>query len=604
MSLFYSEAILSRRGPLARIWLAAHYERKLSKSLTLQTDIGQSVGAIVGPEVVPMALRLSGQLLLGVAFRPGVVDLTEDQLQVSRNAITISAEGFDAEFLIPEQGWDLPALGNQHIARQKDITLSTAHDIPYGFNDDDFGFGIDGIGSQDWGDFDTGLSFGDDNLQPQERDDHTNEMSHRNEMRPLVSRGVGVPNPMALHAYMPGIDKDEPSHLDFGTGFDGGDFDLGDVDLELNFGDEIELPVPRDVTPNQQPPPPQPHSRATTPFTPRTAGRLAELANQHESTSKKKKTNKRQIVDTVTELKDGPGTRGRRGLGELQNQDVSEITTELRFLPRSRAVMRLLEIRANPLAYFMPTMVTPNGHFFSAAPPGIAPELAELFMIPVIDHRRSRANDVVDPNPRSPKKAQSEANFGIGSDVVGGVDHTGDFDGPSFALQDVHMESYDQRPPSVRGEVDNAGDFDMDAPAFPVEDLGLDTYDSQSCSIGIFDLRSKKDSDSQTQTQTQEAEDIERSTEQVQSKGYSQNTIKAIGVIRGGLEKEKADDKYLSFVRVSEKASRRAASAFFFELLVLGTRDCIKLTQSAEFENIEIRGKDKLWESFGAQMVA
>jgi cohesin complex subunit SCC1 len=231
--------------------------------------------------------------------------------------------------------------------------------------------------------------------------------------------------------------------------------------------------------------------------------------------------------------------------------------------------MRLLEIRANPLAYFMPTMVTPNGHFFSAAPPGIAPELAELFMIPVIDHRRSRANDVADPNPRSPKKAriavteepaveigrraESEAAFGIGSDVVGGVDHAGDFDGPSFAPQDVHMESYDPRLPSVTGEIDNTADFDMDAPALPVEDLGLDTYDSQSCSIGIFDLRSKKDSDSQTQTQTQEAEDIERSTEHVQSKGYSQNTIKAIGVIRRGLEKEKADDKYLSFVKVSEK---------------------------------------------------
>ena len=49
------------------------------------------------------------------------------------------------------------------------------------------------------------------------------------------------------------------------------------------------------------------------------------------------------------------------------------------------------------------------------------------------------------------------------------------------------------------------------------------------------------------------------------------------------------------------QASRRAASAFFFELLVLGTRDCIKLTQSKAFENIEIRGKAKLWESFGDQ---
>lgn len=64
--MFYAEAILSRRGPLAKVWLAAHWERKLSKTQTLQTDISQSVDAIMGQEVVPMALRLSGQLLLGV----------------------------------------------------------------------------------------------------------------------------------------------------------------------------------------------------------------------------------------------------------------------------------------------------------------------------------------------------------------------------------------------------------------------------------------------------------------------------------------------------------------------------------------------------------
>jgi hypothetical protein len=30
--MFYSEAILSRRGPLGKVWLAAHWERKLSKT--------------------------------------------------------------------------------------------------------------------------------------------------------------------------------------------------------------------------------------------------------------------------------------------------------------------------------------------------------------------------------------------------------------------------------------------------------------------------------------------------------------------------------------------------------------------------------------------
>lgn len=47
LSQFYSEAILSRRGPLGKVWLAAHWERKLSKAQTLQTDIGESVGNVI-----------------------------------------------------------------------------------------------------------------------------------------------------------------------------------------------------------------------------------------------------------------------------------------------------------------------------------------------------------------------------------------------------------------------------------------------------------------------------------------------------------------------------------------------------------------------------
>lgn len=64
--MFYSETLLSKTGPLARVWLSANIERKLSKSHILQADIDTSVNAIVDQGQAPMALRLSGQLLLGV----------------------------------------------------------------------------------------------------------------------------------------------------------------------------------------------------------------------------------------------------------------------------------------------------------------------------------------------------------------------------------------------------------------------------------------------------------------------------------------------------------------------------------------------------------
>ncbi|KAI0200283.1 Rec8 like protein-domain-containing protein [Astrocystis sublimbata] len=63
--MFYSEELLQRTGPLARVWLSANMH-KLSKTHVLQSNLPNSVDAIIRPNQAPLALRLSGQLLLGV----------------------------------------------------------------------------------------------------------------------------------------------------------------------------------------------------------------------------------------------------------------------------------------------------------------------------------------------------------------------------------------------------------------------------------------------------------------------------------------------------------------------------------------------------------
>ena len=62
-----NDAFLHKQGPLARVWIAAHWERKLSKSQFLQTPIPSNVDMIVEEDEGHVALRLSGQLLLGFA---------------------------------------------------------------------------------------------------------------------------------------------------------------------------------------------------------------------------------------------------------------------------------------------------------------------------------------------------------------------------------------------------------------------------------------------------------------------------------------------------------------------------------------------------------
>lgn len=41
--MFYSDSMLTKKGPLANIWLAAHWDKKLSKTQIVQTDINDSV---------------------------------------------------------------------------------------------------------------------------------------------------------------------------------------------------------------------------------------------------------------------------------------------------------------------------------------------------------------------------------------------------------------------------------------------------------------------------------------------------------------------------------------------------------------------------------
>jgi hypothetical protein len=64
--MFYSQIILAKKGPLGKIWLAAHWgDKKLGRPQIFATDIAASVESITNP-VVPLALRVSGHLLLGI----------------------------------------------------------------------------------------------------------------------------------------------------------------------------------------------------------------------------------------------------------------------------------------------------------------------------------------------------------------------------------------------------------------------------------------------------------------------------------------------------------------------------------------------------------
>lgn len=50
--MFYAHFVLTKKGPLARIWLAAHWDKKLTKAHVFETNIDSSVEAIMKPKVM------------------------------------------------------------------------------------------------------------------------------------------------------------------------------------------------------------------------------------------------------------------------------------------------------------------------------------------------------------------------------------------------------------------------------------------------------------------------------------------------------------------------------------------------------------------------
>ncbi|CAO1429194.1 unnamed protein product [Diamesa hyperborea] len=226
--MFYAHIVLAKKGPLARIWLAAHWDKKLTKAHVFETNIEQSVDGIMQPKV-KLALRTSGHLLLGVvriysrkakylladcneafvkikmAFRPGMVDLPEEHREAAVNAITLPEVFHDFDTALPElNDVDIEAQFSINQSRADEITMREDYgSLPMNMHDD--GFGDIGF------DVDT-PDLARDGLHPELEDDlfsdtlgQAHEIDHTKDPLPGTSRSV--------------LEIDQPLDDDFGQDF-------------------------------------------------------------------------------------------------------------------------------------------------------------------------------------------------------------------------------------------------------------------------------------------------------------------------------------------------------------------------------------------------
>lgn len=182
--MFYTEAVLTKQGPLARIWLAAHWDKKLTKAVVFETNLESACESVINPSV-KLALRTSGHLLLGVvriynrkarylladcneafmkiklAFRSGLtIDLPKDH-DNAKNQIFLPDDLDDLTVLPEISQNELQSAMLRNTARIEEITRkndtrSLQHSGIFrdllrnnDYEDDDFGLGTN---FDDWDD--------------------------------------------------------------------------------------------------------------------------------------------------------------------------------------------------------------------------------------------------------------------------------------------------------------------------------------------------------------------------------------------------------------------------------------------------------------------
>ncbi|XP_069895054.1 double-strand-break repair protein rad21-like protein 1 [Dipodomys merriami] len=149
VNIFYSQVLMTKQGPLFKIWLAAHCQKKLTKVQILECDLETATGQIISSKV-KIALRTSGHLLLGAVrilnrkakylltdckkvftqmqklLEPEILDLPKEKLEADYDSITLREEFHDFESHFTDffcSDTTLQEFFSRHQSRPEEITL-------------------------------------------------------------------------------------------------------------------------------------------------------------------------------------------------------------------------------------------------------------------------------------------------------------------------------------------------------------------------------------------------------------------------------------------------------------------------------------------------
>ncbi|CAI9542867.1 unnamed protein product [Staurois parvus] len=614
--MFYAHFVLSKRGPLAKIWLAAHWDKKLTKAHVFECNLESSVESIISPKV-KMALRTSGHLLLGVvriyhrkakylladcneafikikmAFRPGVVDLPEENREAAYNAITLPEEFHDFDQPLPDlDDIDVAQQFSLNQSRVEEITMREEVGNINILQDNDFGdFGMDDRemmreGSAFEDDMLVSTSASNLLLEPEQNASQLNEKSNHLEYDDqykddnfgdgndggilddkLISDGGGgiFDDPPTLPEE--GVTMPvQPAHDDLD---DDDNVSLGGADSPDSVDPVEPLPTMTDQTtlvPNEE-----------------EAFALEPIDITVKETKAKRK--RKLIVDSVKEL-DSKTIRA-------QLSDYSDIVTTLDLAPPTKKLMMWKETGGVEKLFSLPAQPLWNPRLLKLFTRCLTPlvpdelrkrrkggeadnldEFLKEFENPDVPREELRQQDVID-QPILEEASRLQESMMEGSRTQ--LDET--VMPPPPQPQGVKRDSQQMEPePLIPQEPE---------PQIEMPPVELPPEEPQSLSelIPELNLIPEKDKEKDKDEEEEEEEEDATGTEQDQEeRRWNKRTQQMLHGLQRVLARTGAES--ISLLELCRNTNRKQAAAKFYSFLVLKKQQAIELTQAEPYSDI------------------
>ncbi|CAJ0576663.1 unnamed protein product, partial [Mesorhabditis spiculigera] len=567
--MFYAQFVLSKKGPLSKIWLAAHWEKKLSKAQIYETNVQDACDEIIQPKG-KMALRTTGHLLLGIvriysrkakylladcneaflkikmAFRPGMAaDAFEDNSDINTPAIQLPEVYTDFDSALPDFN-DIDLQHQLHInqSRIDDITLK--EDLAVDSNAFGNDFMMDDFGESKLGG--GGLNFDfDDNfglLAPGEDMEQIRDASGVHV--PNVSRGdIREPTPSLEGARAPGANVFEDDDI-------GGVDDFDDMDERMSIFNEnqnhMEIDAPGAEMPDDM------------------GGRPMDMTS--EAGTESYTIGQMDASSTITEVRRVGRPRKRRLIidepknitGDEMKSQMANYTDTLQPLdlaPPTRKLMKLRECGNVEKLYHQPGSETIR-----------AKPLVKFYQCCLVPHVRTQEE------PADIRRELEMSDTVDDTDAISQSVTQPDFD-------DFDMGGFDDQP------------FDNDptpmAMADPVQDEPADTSLEEK-KEDREDGKSKKERRSR---QVQEEEDLGEGDEEHRFTKRTQNVLHSIAQKL----RSSGEDQILLSDMLTKASNKKTAAQKFYTLLVLKKWQAIEVAQGKPFDDISITSGPKLDES-------